>query len=154
MLTSAPSLRSVTLGFVAAALSVITVHQGIVYLFASAKLLPPASVAWSLKPFGPLGIPQLVNSVFWGGLWGVLFAAVWPKLPGGAMWLRGLIFGLIVAVVSNWILVPFIKGVIFGVPKQVYFGGLVPDRMLITLTILGGFGAGLGGIFGLLHGRK
>jgi hypothetical protein len=153
MTSAGVSPKSLLLGFVAAAIAVLTVHQGIVYLFASYKMLPPTSVAWSMKPFGPWGVPQIANSVFWGGLWGVLFAAIWPKLPGGAMWLRGLIFGLLVAVVSNWMLVPFIKGVIFNVPKQVYFGGFAPDRMLITLCILGGFGAMLGLVYGLLRGR-
>lgn len=140
-------------GFVAAAVAVLTVHQGIVHVLGLYKMLPPTSIAWSTKPFGPLGIPTILNSVFWGGLWGVLFAAVWPKLPGATMWLKGMIFGLIVAVVSNWMLVPFIKGTLFKVPNQTFFANLDPTRMAITLLIVGGFGTVLGLVFGLLRRR-
>ena len=69
------------------------------------------------------------------------------------MWLRGLIFGLIIAVFSNWMVVPFIKGVVFGMPNQAYFAGFVPGRMLTNLAIQGGFGAALGLLYGLMRGR-
>jgi hypothetical protein len=147
----APS--SLLLGFVAAAIAVLTVHQAIVFLLATYKLLPPTSVAWSMKPFGPFGVPQIFNSMFWGGLWGALFSVVWPKLPGGAMWLRGLIFGMLIALFSNWMLVPFVKGVVFGMPNQAYFAGFVPARMLTNLGIQAGFGAALGLLYGLMRGR-
>jgi hypothetical protein len=140
------------LGFAAAALAVLTVHQSIVYGLGLYKL--STSVPWSLKPFGPFNVPQLVNSMFWGGLWGALFAAVWPKLPGGAMWLRGLFFGLLIAVISNWMLVPFVKGTLFKMPNQVFFAGGVPERMAVTMLIQAGFGSALGLIYGLLRGRR
>jgi hypothetical protein len=151
---SGGSAQSLLLGFVAAAIAVVTVHQAIVYLLAANKLLPATSVAWSMRPVAPWGVPQLVNGMFWGGLWGALFAAVWPRLPGGAMWLRGLVFGLLVAILSNWMLVPFVKGTLFKVPNQVFFGGFDPARMLPTLAIMLGFGATLGLVFGLLRGRR
>ena len=103
---------------------------------------------------GATGLPTIINSIFWGGLWGVVFAAVWPKLPGGAMWLRGLIFGLLVAVVSNWTLLPFIKGTLLKLPNQVYFSGFDPMRMAAVLLILGGFGLTLGLVYGLLRNRS
>lgn len=152
--TAGLSAQSLLLGFIAAAIAVITVHQVIVYLLAAYKFLPASSVAWSMRPVPPWGVPQLVNGMFWGGLWGALFAAVWPKLPGGAMWLRGLIFGLLVAVFSNWLLVPLIKGTLFKVPNQLFFGGFDPGRMLATLAIMAGFGATLGLIYGLMRGRS
>jgi hypothetical protein len=145
---------SLLLGFVAAAVAVVTVHQAIVYVLGMYKFLPATSQAWSMRPIPPYGVPQIVNSIFWGGLWGALFAAVWQKLPGGAMWLRGLIFGLLVALFSNWMLVPLIKGVLLKQPNQPFFGGFDPTRMVATVLILGGFGLTLGLVYGLLRDRS
>ncbi len=144
---------SLLLGFVAAAIAVVTVHQSIIHLLALYKVLPNAQ-AWSMRPVAPYGVPQIVNSVFWGGLWGVLFATIWPKLPGGTLWLRGLIFGWLIAVLSNWILVPLVKGVILKMPNNFFFGGFDPLRMLATALILSGFGLTLGLVYGLMAGRS
>jgi hypothetical protein len=138
------------LGFIAAAVSVVIVHEGIIYLLNAAGYIP--SRGWSMTPaIPPWGIPRLVNNVFWGGLWGILFALVYDRIPGGMAWLKGLIFGIFIAVVSNWILLPLIKGQVFGItrPPQVLFGGFDPTRMLVVLLIVGGFGLGLGIIYGL-----
>ena len=74
----------------------------------------------------PWGVPRLVNNIFWGGLWGALFALIYEWIPGGMSWLKGLIFGLLIVVVSNWILLPLIKGQVFGQANQVLFGGWDP----------------------------
>jgi hypothetical protein len=148
------SPASLLLGFVAAAIAVVTVHQAIVYVLGMYKFLPPAVQAWSMRPVPPYDVPQIVNSIFWGGLWGALFAAIWPQLPGGAMWLRGLIFGLLVALFSNWMLLPFIKGTLLKLPNQAFFAGFDPTRMLATVLILGGFGLTLGLVYGLLRNRS
>ncbi len=145
---------SLILGFIAAAIAVLTVHQSIVYGLISAKFLPATSQAWSMAAIAPFGVPKILNDVFWGGLWGSLFAVVWPRLPGGTMWLRGLIFGCIIALVSNWTLLPFIRGTLLGMPRQVYFAGFDPARMGATLLILGGFGLATGLIYGLMRGRS
>lgn len=139
------------LGFIAAAISVLIVHQGIIFLLTAAGYIP--GTPWSMThTIPPYGVPYLVNNVFWGGLWGILFALIHQWLPGGMMWLKGLIYGLLIVVVSNWILLPLIKGQIFGVtrPPQVLFAGFDPMRMLIVAIIVGGFGLGLGIIYGLI----
>ena len=145
---------SLLLGFVAAAVAVITVHEAIVHILGLYKFLPATVQAWSMRPVPPYNVPQIINSIFWGGLWGVVFAAIWPKLPGGALWLRGLIFGLLVALVSNWMLVPLIKGVILKQPNQPFFAGSDPMRMAAVLLIVGGFGLALGVVYGLLRNRS
>lgn len=91
--------------------------------------------------------------MFWGGLWGALFALVYDRLPGSAAWLKGLIYGLLIAVVSNWVLLPLIKGQVFGQPNQVLFAGWNPQRMPVTAVIVGGYGLALGVIYGII-GRK
>jgi hypothetical protein len=137
------------LGFIAAALSVLIVHEGIIQLLHTAGYIPGRG--WAMKPaIAPWGVPRLVNNVFWGGLWGVLFALLYQWIPGGMAWLKGLIFGLFIVVVSNWLLLPLIKGQMFGYPNQVLFGGWNPTRMWIVALIVGGFGLGLGIIYGLI----
>lgn len=142
-------LGRIVLGFIAAAISVLIVHEGIIYLLNAAGYIPGRG--WSMTPaIPPWGVPRLVNNVFWGGLWGVLFALVYEWVPGGWSWLKGLIYGLFIVVVSNWVLLPLIKGQIFGLPNQVLFGGWNPQRMLIAVCIVGGFGLGLGLIYALI----
>jgi hypothetical protein len=138
------------LGFVAAAISVLIVHEGIIYLLNAAGYIQGRG--WAMTPaIPPWGVPRLVNNVFWGGLWGVLFALVYEWVPGGWSWLKGLIYGLFIVVVSNWVLLPLIKGQIFGLPNQILFGGWNPQRMLIVACIVGGFGLGLGIVYGLMR---
>jgi hypothetical protein len=139
----------IALGFIAAVITVLIVHEGIIYLLAMGGYIP--NRAWSMTPaIPPYGVPRLVNNAFWGGLWGVLFALVYNWIPGGMSWLKGLIFGLFIVVASNWVLLPLIKGRVFGQANQVLFGGFEPQRMLIVVAIVGGFGLGLGIIYGLL----
>ena len=146
------TLGRMVLGFIAAAIAVVTVHQLIIYVLALTGLIRAA--AWSLQSVPPWGVPRLVNGMFWGGLWGALFALLYERLPGGTAWLKGLIYGLLIVVVSNWILLPLIKGQIFGQPNQVLFGGWNPLRMLATVLILGGFGITLGVIYRLMASRN
>jgi hypothetical protein len=148
------TIGRIVLGFAAAAISVAVVHEAIIYLLNAAGYIP--SRGWSMTPaIPPWGIPRLINNIFWGGLWGVLFALVYERIPGEAAWLKGLIYGLFIVVVSNWILLPLIKGQIFGVtaPPQVLFGNFNPTRMLVSVAIVGGFGLGLGIIYGLIRPR-
>jgi hypothetical protein len=146
----------IVLGFIAAALAVLIAHEGIIYLLTVSGYLPGPNRAWSMAvKVPPYGVPRLVNNVFWGGLWGVLFALVYDRVPGGMAWLKGLLFGLFMVVVSNWILVPLIKGQVFGVtsPPQVLFANFDPRRMLFTVLIVGSFGLALGIIYGLMRPR-
>jgi hypothetical protein len=147
------TIGRIVLGFIAAAISVLVIHEGIIYLLNAGGYIP--SQGWSMTPaIPPWGVPRLVNNVFWGGLWGVLFARLYNWIPGGMAWLKGLIFGLFIVVVSNWILLPLIKGQVFGQANQVLFNGWNPTRMLIVAVIIGGFGLGLGIIYGLIGPRE
>jgi hypothetical protein len=144
------AIGRIVLGFLAAAISVLILHEGIIYLLFRAGLLP--SVAWSMTPaIPPFGVPRLLNNVFWGGVWGALFALAYKWVPGGVAWVKGVVWGLFMVVVSNWTLLPLIKGGIFGQPSQVLFAGGNPQRMLITIAIVGGFGLGLGVVYGLIR---
>jgi hypothetical protein len=124
-------LVSLLYGFVAAAIAVLVVHQGIVFVLNQAGIWP--AKPWSMAPIGPLGVPTIVNSVFWGGLWGVVYAAFNRFLPVGPVWQKGILFGLLMALVSNFLILPLIKG------QPVFMGGDT-RKIAIVLGILSGFG--------------
>jgi hypothetical protein len=145
-------------GFVAAMLSVLLFHQPTIAILKAAGMLPPTSQIYNMAPLGNAlpavaglfksigfgGWPTLFNQLFWGGLLGALFGLIHHKLPGGLMLLKGLVFGLIVVVLSNWLLVPLIKG-------QPIFAGFVPQRLMAGAIIQAAFGTGLGLIYGLMR---
>ena len=149
------TLGRIVFGFIAAAIAVATVHQAIVWALGPGlgqiNWLPAQAIAWPTAKFGPLGVPLLVNSMFWGGLWGALFGLIHDKLPGGSALVKGLIYGLLIIVFSNWLLLPLIKGQIFGQPNQILFAGWVPTRMAAGALILSGFGMTTALIYSLLR---
>jgi hypothetical protein len=136
------------LGLIAAVLAVAVVHEGIIYGLTQAGWI--RGTAWGMQPIPPWGVPRLVNNIFWGGLWGALFGLLYDWLPGRVAWLKGLFYGLSIVVVSSWILLPLIKGQVFGQPNQMLFGGWNPQRMLASAIIVGGYGLALGVIYGFI----
>lgn len=143
------TVSRIVLGFIAAVMAVAVVHEGIIYLLTHAGWI--RGTAWGMQPIPPWGAPRLINNIFWGGLWGALFALIYERLPSGAPWLKGLIYGLSIVVVSNWILLPLIKGQVFGQPNQPLFGGGDTQRMLTAAVIVGGYGLALGTIYDLIR---
>jgi hypothetical protein len=138
------SFRNVVTGFAAAAIAVVTVHQCIVFGLDSAGIIKRA--AWSLDPVGPFQIPTILNSIFWGGLWGAVLALVYPKLPGSAAWLKGLVFGWLIYLLSNNLILPLMKG------KPLFYGGDT-NQLLSVFLILSGFGAATAVIYNALRNR-
>ena len=136
-------LMDVVRGMVAAAISVVAVHQVIVLLVNKLGLWP--ATPYSTAPIGPLGVPTIVNSVFWGGVWGVVYALAHRYFPAGPVWLQGMIFGWLMMVFSNSILVPLLKG-------QPLFFGFDLKKLLAVFLILSGFGAGLALLYEFLQG--
>jgi phosphotransferase system glucose/maltose/N-acetylglucosamine-specific IIC component len=125
------NFRNLVTGFVAAAIAVLTVHQSIVFGLDSAGVI--SREAWSVKPHGPLQIPTILNSVFWGGLWGSVLALLYNKLPGSAAWIKGLLFGWLIYFFSNNLILPLIKG------NPLFFGGDL-NQLAAVFLILSGFG--------------
>jgi hypothetical protein len=148
------TLGRAVLGFVAAAISVLIVHQTIVYVLGMYGMT--RTVPWSMRPlgYGPVPwIPLIGNNVFWGGFWGVVFALFYQWIPGGMAWLKGLIFGVLVVIFSNWIFLPLIRQFVFNYPPQALFAGFKGPNPMVLLPgflILAGFGLGLGIIYGLI----
>lgn len=146
------------LGFIAAAISVLVVHQTLIYALGQVGMT--RSVPWTMQPlgYGPLPwLPVIVNSVLWGGMWGVVFALIYDWLPSTSSWLKGLVFGVLVVVLSNWIFLPLIRQHVFGYPPQPLFSGFNGSNPMVLLPaflILAGFGLGLGIIYGLIARRQ
>ncbi len=132
------------LGFAAAVVSVLTFHQGMWALLYAAGLMPVAP--FPTRPVPLLGVPQVASLCFWGGLYGLAFGLILPRLPRAPMWLLGLGLGLLAAIVG-WFVVAPLKG-------QPVAGGFVPARMLVTVLIHAAWGIGVGLLLPLLMGRR
>jgi hypothetical protein len=133
----------VFLGFVAAAISVLTFHQGMWALlyYLGGMPRPP----YPINPIPPLNVPLIVDLCFWGGLYGVVFGLLRPRftLP---LWLCGLILGIIAALVGMFIVSP-IKGM------PIAFGWAAWP-ILRSFLINGSWGVGVGLILPLLLPRS
>jgi xanthosine utilization system XapX-like protein len=139
-----PAIRAV-LGFIAAAISVLTFHQAMweaLHLLALPGMGMPAP--YPTDPIAPFGVPRILNLCFWGGLYGIVFALVLPRLSA-PMWLSGLILGIIAALVGL-LVVPAIKGLPVG-PG-------FPLNWVRSLLINGCWGLGVGIILPLLMRRQ
>ena len=129
------------LGFAAGALAVLTFHQGMVALLTMFAAL--SSNVYSMRPVPPLGVPQIVSSAFWGGVWGIAFAAFAPARRGARYWSFAVLLGAVALPVVGWFVVAPLK----GLPVA---GGFVPSRMALSVLINGAWGLGLGVLFAIL----
>ncbi len=94
------------IGFIAGALSVLTFHQAMIGLLHATGLIGFAP--FPLGAVGPLRVPHLLDMCFWGGVWGILYGILAPRLPGPA-WLQGVLLG-VAAVLAGHLLVTPLKG--------------------------------------------
>jgi hypothetical protein len=135
-------LKTAILGFVAAAISVFTFHQAMweaLHLLALPGLgMPPAYPTGGTPPWG---VPKIISLAFWGGLYGIVFALIRPKLTIPT-WFGGLIMGLIATLVG-FLIVPALQGHAIG-------GGWNALLWLKVCLINGFWGIGLGIILPLL----
>ena len=104
------TLTRVVGGFIAGALAVLIFHQGMYVLMQQAGL-PLGGTAFNMSPDkAAYGMPRLLNQMFWGGLWGIVFAYMIDRLPGPNV-VRGLIFGMVFPMLlGSWLILALIKG--------------------------------------------
>lgn len=100
---------SVLVAFVSGALGVAIFQYGLAALLYAAGLLPNAP--WRMTPVPPFGVPLTLNSMFWGGLWGIVMLPVLARAGTGiGYWLTAMVFGaLAVSAVLFFVVLP-IKG--------------------------------------------
>ncbi|MGQ0676984.1 MAG: hypothetical protein ACT4N4_12985 [Rhodospirillales bacterium] len=98
-------------GFAAGFLAVLVFHQLTVAAIAGMGLIQSAGV-WRLDAYGPLGVPRVLNTAFWGGVWGVVLAAVRPWLPTAALafLICGFLFGIAGPTLFGWFVLAPLRG--------------------------------------------
>lgn len=142
------SFKSLMLGFIAGVIATVTVHELISYALLQQGLFP--RVPWSMEPvaLGPLanlGIPHIVSDMFWGGVWGAVFALIWGNPPQGPLTIKGALLGIIgPAIIGVFTLVPLLTA-----KFPLFFGGDI-SMIWPVLVILAGFGAATGWLYGFL----
>ncbi len=107
-----PATRAI-FGFIAAVISVLVFHQAMwaaLHYLGLPGLKMPAP--YPMDPIPPYGIPKILDLCFWGGLYGIIFGLVLPRLTM-PVWLSGLALGIIAAFVGLYV-VPALKGLAAG----------------------------------------
>ncbi|MFO1158182.1 MAG: hypothetical protein U1E60_05050 [Reyranellaceae bacterium] len=129
------TLRTVVIGFLAGALSVLTFHQ--LGFWSASKLLNTSFVLYNMRPVPPWGVPTIVSLAFWGGLWGIAAAFLVPRLPGALGGALGwILFAVIIVTLVNWFVVLPIKGAPMG-------NGFRPPGVAVVPVVYGFWGFGM-----------
>lgn len=138
------------LGFIAGAIATATVHEFISQLF-QAFWTGWERASWNFAPvsqavFPDFAIPQLLSDMFWGGIWGLIFAIILGSRPTGALTFKGILLGILgPALLGIFLLVPFLTG---RFPP--FFGGDA-SKIIPVLFILAGYGAFTAWLYGLFR---
>ncbi len=136
-------------GFTAGFSSVLIFSSGAIAILHAAGIVPFAP--WNTSPAPPFGTPQILSDAFWGGLWGVIYALIEPRLTARlGWWPGGSVFGVALPLLVAWFVVSPLKGMPIA-------AGFVPSMLLLGVVLATVFGLGTAIIFrfGLhLSGRK
>jgi hypothetical protein len=130
------TLNTLLLGFISGFVSVLIFHQGLWAIFRSQGKAP--APAWDMTPSKPLGVPQVISSAIWGGLWGIVLLALWPMF-GRTMgyWPFMIIIGaLLTTIVALCVVFP-LKGKPFAADWK-------PEVWIFALAVNAAWGLGVG----------
>ena len=137
------ALRTVIVGFVAGALSVLVFHQ--LGFWLASKLLGTTFTLYNMRPVPPWGVPTIVSLAFWGGLWGIAAAFLVPRLPGVLNGVLGwILFAFIIVTLVNWFVVLPIKGLPMG-------NGFRLPGVVVVPIVYGVWGFGMWVFAGLIR---
>ena len=107
------SIKLLLFGFFAGFLAVPLGHQVMAFIHYLIGWRP--TIPWDMGPnpraaFRAFGLPSLINLSFWGGVWGILWALIEPKVPRGWLyWVIAIVFGGICATAVSAYVVPVLK---------------------------------------------
>lgn len=129
-----------TVGFIAGFLSVLIFSSGLIALLHAMGAAVPFA-PWSMAPVPPFGVPQTISAAFWGGLWGVFYAFLEPRLTARfGWWLGGVVFGVALPLFLLWFVVFPLKGLPIG-------GGFTLPGVFKGIVLHAGFGVGAAIVF-------
>lgn len=99
------------IGFAAGFLAVLVFHQLTIAAMGALGLIQNAAI-YRMDAYGPLGVPRLLNTAFWGGVWGVVLAAISAKLPrqATAFLICGFLFGIVGPTFFGWFVLAPLRG--------------------------------------------
>lgn len=120
--------------FIAGALAVLVFHQSALGLLHLVGLTPRTPFVLGGVP--PLGVPQLLSLMFWGGVWGLALLPLLRPLGDARCWLRGLVLGALGPTLVSWFIVAPLKGLPLA-------GGWQPAAMATGLIVNAAWGLGL-----------
>ncbi|MDP1961575.1 MAG: hypothetical protein Q8K93_05160 [Reyranella sp.] len=136
-------MRTAIAGFIAGAVSVLLFHQFGFFIANELGLLK--AQLYNMRPVPPLGVPTIISSAFWGGLWGIAGAYVVPRLPAALDGPLGwILFAGIIVTLVNWFIVLPIKGAPIG-------GGFRMPNVVVVPLVYAFWGLGMWLIFGLVR---
>ena len=97
-------------GFIAGFVATITFHQLMLMLLNELGLTPRR--AFVIAPIDPFGVPTILSTAFWGGLWGVVLTfVIQEKYSAARYWFSALLFGTFAPTLVNWFVVSPLKNV-------------------------------------------
>jgi len=94
--------------FIAGFLSTLIFHQGIIALLHAVD--PNVPAPFSMAPTGPLNVPMVISTAFWGGVWGVVLWAIIRNFRGAKHWGGAVILGALLPSLVLWFVVMPLKG--------------------------------------------
>jgi len=108
MIMVRPAARLIVIGFVAGAIGVLVFHQGVILAMYLMGLLPAGP--YSMKATAPLGVPQVLSSAFWGGLWGIVLVWLMTTVRAADRLWAALLFGGVLPTLVGILVVTPLKG--------------------------------------------
>ncbi len=141
-------------GFAAGALAMALFHEGILALLhrqAGVGLLPAAlsgdlPAAYQMHRVSPMGLPQFVFQLLWGGAWGLLLGAAHCKADRRPSLLAGTLYGVVVVGGASLALLAQVADAALPSPGQGH-------PWIRTLALDGAWGWGTAAMLALLPRR-
>lgn len=133
-ISAVPVIRGLVLAFIAGFFAVLLFHQPMLALLHALGVT--GATAYPTGPVPPLGVPRVLSAAFWGGVWGIVFVLLRPRVARGRAYLPGaVLFGAFVLSLVAWFVVAPLKGLPIA-------GGGQPARIVTALLVNGAWGLG------------
>jgi hypothetical protein len=128
--------------FVAGIIGVLIFHQLAFWILNLVGVTPNAP--YNMAATKPLGVPQVLSSAFWGGIWAILMSWLLRGRTGAGYWWFAILFGAIVVTLGAWFLVPWIKGAlgVTGPATVTVLGRPLTIAIIIGPVVNGAWGFG------------